>query len=99
MSDAAPVRTAEEIEAELAATREELTHAVNELAGRMQPEYLIEQTKESLGRSWSQAKECAARTVEEARDGDTEALKKVGFVALGAAAVIGLVLFRITRRH
>lgn len=109
MSNNNRARTPEQIEAELAATREEMSRAVDALVGQLQPSYQIEQAKKALAaraqtfsddaRTWlSDLGERITTTVEAARDGDTEALKKVGATAVGVLVLAGLFAFRFRKR-
>ncbi|WP_115728010.1 DUF3618 domain-containing protein [Actinomyces culturomici] len=90
-------RTEEQILAELAETRARMTATVDELFGRVQPDYLVGQAKESAKTKATEFKALAAQTVQDAKDGDSEALKRVGYVAAGVAAVAALVVLRIVR--
>lgn len=88
------VRSAEQIEAELEATRAQLTSTVDELVAQLQPANLIGLAKEDAARRFADAKVKAAATVDAARDGDQDALRKVG---VAAAAALGCVAFLVWR--
>ena len=98
MSDSQTQRTEEQIQAELAAVRAQMSQTVDALVGRMQPENLLAQAKIAAAGKVEDAKAFVSRTVADARDGDPEALKRVGIAAGCAAAVVGLVLLRLGRR-
>ena len=90
--------SAEEIEAQLQATRAELTGTVDQLVAQLQPSYQIEQAKKNARLKVAELKERARLVGEQAREGDPEALKTLGIVACSAAAVVGLVTWRIVSR-
>ncbi len=90
-------RTEEEILAELAETRALMTATVDELFGRVQPEYLVGQAKRTAKEKALECKERAKGLLEDARSGDPQALKTLGIAAAGTAAVVALVLVRIVR--
>ncbi|QPK81171.1 DUF3618 domain-containing protein [Schaalia sp. ZJ405] len=92
-------RTEEQIQAELAATRAEMSKTVNELYARVQPQYIAAQTKDAAMSKGKEITETVQRTVKDARAGDTDALVKVGAVALGVTTVIALIVLRRLRRH
>lgn len=83
-------RTAEQIEADLEATRLELTRTVDELVAQLQPSHLMAKAKEDLSQRFVDAKTNAVATVAAAREGDSEALRKVG---IAAASVVGAAVF------
>lgn len=87
-------RSPEDIQADLDATREQMTATVDELVAQLQPAHLIEVSKESLARKTEEVKVQVADTINSARAGDTEAQKKVGYVVVGVAALIGAVALR-----
>lgn len=90
-------RTEEQIRAELEAVREQMTRTVDELFGRVQPDYIVSQAKQNARAKAEEIKSFAAQTVEDAKDGDSEALKRIGYAAAGVAVVVGLVIARIVR--
>ena len=91
-----PAPSAAEIEAQLRATREELTQTVDQLVG--QPSYQIEQAKNKARLKVEELKVRARLITEQAREGDPEALKTLGIVACSTAAVVGLVAWRVVSR-
>lgn len=93
-----PAPSAAEIEAQLRATREELTQTVDQLVGQLQPSYQIEQAKNKARLKVEELKIRARLITEQAREGDPEALKTLGIVACSTAAVIGLVAWRVISR-
>lgn len=94
----APIeRTEEQILTELAETRARMSATVDELFGRVQPDYLVGQAKDSAKAKAEEIRAFASRTFADARDGDSEALKTLGYAAAGAAAVIGLVVLKFLR--
>ena len=70
-----PAPSAAEIEAQLRATREELTQTVDQLVGQLQPSYQIEQAKNKARLKVEELKIRARLITEQAREGDPEALK------------------------
>lgn len=91
-------RSEEQIYAELAATRAQMTQTVNELYARVQPEYIAEHTKKAAARKVQELKAQVKSTVEDAQAGDPEALKKVGIAALSVGALIAVAVFTFTRK-
>lgn len=102
-------RTEADIQAELESLRLQMTQTVDELFGRVQPAYLVSQAKQNAQDTIAELSEktrekaqefktLAAQTAKDAREGDVEALKKVGYAAAGAVAVTVLVIWRIARR-
>ncbi len=94
-----PARSSKEIEAELDSTRQEMTTTVDELVAQLQPAHQIELAKENLSRKADEVKAVVSETVEAARDGDSEAMKKVGYVIGGVAVIVALIVIRSIRRH
>lgn len=90
-------RTPEEIEAALEATRLELTATVDELVAQLQPANLVAMAKDDLGRRYADAKVRAVKTVEAARAGDSDALRKLGLAAVGAVGVVTFLVWRFRR--
>ena len=91
-------RTEAQILADLATTRAEMTATVDELFGRVQPSYIMDQTKETAKAKCANFQTQAQITVQDAKDGEPEALKKVGIAAAGAATVVGLIVLNIIRK-
>lgn len=90
-------RTEDQIRAELEAVREQMTQTVDELFGRVQPDYIVGQAKDNARAKVDELKSLAAQTIDDAKDGDSEALKRIGYVAAGVAAFVGLVVVKIVR--
>ena len=101
-------QTPEAIEAQLNAQREALSASVDELVARVDPRTQARQAGEDLrDRADTTAAELRARasdlvgrarrTIEDARAGDSEAVKRVAAVAGGAFAV-SLIAGRLLRR-
>lgn len=97
MSTDAVERTEEQIRAELEAVREQMTRTVDELFGRVQPDYIVSQAKRSARAKADEITSFAAQTIDDAKDGDSEAMKRIGYAAAGVALVVGLVVARIVR--
>lgn len=93
MSDSV-ARSPEDIQADLEATRAQMTATVDELVAQLQPAHLIEVSKETLARKTEEAKVQVADTINSARAGDAEALKKVGYAVAGVAGVLGVFVLR-----
>ncbi len=91
-------RTEAEILAELERTRTEMTATVDELFARVQPERLFEEAKTFVQTKSEEVKKRVATTVQDAREGDPEALKKVGYVIVGTAGLSALILCRFLRK-
>lgn len=89
-------RTPEQIEADLEATRKALTNTVDELVAHLQPAHLLDVAKEDLGRRFADAKEQACATVDAAREGNSDALKKVGIAAAAAVGVVSFLVWRFS---
>lgn len=90
------IRTAAEIEAELEATRSQMTATVDELVAQLQPAHLVEMAKEDVSRRFADAKVKAFATVEAARDGDQDALRKIGVAAAAAVGVLSFMIWRFS---
>ena len=90
-------RTEAQILADLATTRAEMTATVDELFGRVQS-YIMDQTKETAKAKFANFQTQAQITVQDAKDGEPEALKKVGIAAAGVATVVGLIVLNIIRK-
>lgn len=79
-------RTAAEIEADLAKTREELTRTVDELSGRLDPR--------------NQAKAAADKGrafVDDVKSGEPRAVRVVGGVLAAVAGIVGIAILRKNR--
>lgn len=98
MAETSSSRTPAQIEADLEATRRQLTDSVNELVAHLQPAHLIDSAKNDAVRRLAEAKTRAAETIEAARKGDSDAIRHLGIAAAGAAAFTALVVWRIVRR-
>lgn len=103
MSDAttagATPRTPEQIQADLEATRLRMSATVDQLVQTLSPSHQVKLAKENLLTRGIELKDQAARTIRAARDGDTEALKQVGYVVIGAVGFVGLCVLRATVRR
>ena len=86
----------EQIEANLAATRESMTATVNELAARLNPSTLAEDAKEQVKVKASIAADAVKDVVADAKRGDRRALAIVGGTT---AVVVGLLALKIVRRR
>lgn len=91
------VRTADQIEADLERTRLEMTATVDQLVAQLQPANLAAMAKEDVARRFSVAKVQAFATVDAARDGDSDAIRKVGIAAAGALGLLAFVVWRWRR--
>ena len=94
-----PAPSAAEIEAQLRATREELTQTVDQLVGQLQPSYQIEQAKNKARLKVEELKIRARLITEQAREGDPEALNTLGIVACSTAADVGHDAWRVDSRN
>ncbi|WP_022867337.1 DUF3618 domain-containing protein [Schaalia vaccimaxillae] len=92
-------RSEEQIQAELAATRAEMSATVDALVERFQPDYLMGQAKVTAQEKVAQTKAFVAQTIDEARAGDQEALKKVGIAVGCGVALVALIGLRLARRR
>ncbi|WP_026459858.1 DUF3618 domain-containing protein [Schaalia suimastitidis] len=110
MSATEDTRTAAQIEADLAATRQQMARTLDDLVFQLSPSHQIDQVKLKLtqtaqnfpeqARAWAERTcEKARTTVDAARSGDEDALRKVGIAAVATVAVVGLVCLRIFRRR
>ncbi|MDO4888973.1 MAG: DUF3618 domain-containing protein [Actinomycetaceae bacterium] len=88
-------RTVDQIEAELARTRESLTDTVNELAERLSPRTLATDAKDTAVEKATQFAETTKALVEDAKGGDKRA---IGIISGVAAAVVLVVALKIARR-
>ena len=86
----------EQIEANLAATRESMTVTVNELAARLSPSALAEDAKEQVKVKASIAADAVKDVVADAKRGDRRALAIVGGTA---AAFVGVLALKLARRR
>ncbi|MGO3796303.1 MAG: DUF3618 domain-containing protein [Pauljensenia sp.] len=104
------IRTPEQIQADLAATRAQMSATVDELVQTLKPSTQVRRAgaraqvkaEELWDLSLSTAKrfrEGATETFEDARRGDRDALVRVGAVAAATAGLIGLCVLRAVRRH
>ncbi|MDO4259677.1 MAG: DUF3618 domain-containing protein [Actinomycetaceae bacterium] len=98
-------RNANDIERELAATREEMARTVDALVEQLQPSYQIEQAKSAFAKKTRimqadlkvKAQDFATQarqTVEDAKGGDREAMKRLGIAAGVAIATVALLILR-----
>ena len=94
---AGAAQTPEAIEARLNAQREALSASVDELAARVDPRTQARQAGADLRDRAADLVGRARRAIEDARAGDSEAIKRVAAVAGGAFAV-SLIAGRLLRR-
>lgn len=85
----------QDIDAELAKMREELTSTVNELAGRLDPKKLGDQAKAQATEKAQSAKESALTIANDAAAGEVRAIAIIAGIAIGALALIA----RLLRHH
>ena len=90
-------RTEEQITADLERQRAELAATIDQLYARVQPAALAQDAKEQATARFESFKESASLTLQDAAGGNTEALKKVGIVALSAIGTIGVIVLLATR--
>lgn len=94
-------RTEAQIAADLERQRAELAATIDELYARVQPAALAQEAKDEATARFAAIKESASLALQDAAGGKTDALKKVGIVALstvGALTVIVLLATRKSRR-
>jgi len=94
-------RTEAQIAADLERQRAELAATIDELYARVQPAALAQEAKDEATARFTAIKESASLALQDAAGGNTDALKKVGIVALstvGALTVIVLLATRKSRR-
>ena len=99
IGEAAPAepRTEAQITADLERQRAELAATIDQLYARVQPAALAQEAKEEASARFASFKESASLTLQDAAGGNTEALKKVGLVALSTVGAMGLVILLATR--
>lgn len=97
--DSGTSRTPEQIEADLAATRLQLTSTVDTLVAQLRPSHQIELAKNAAQTKATEILDQVKDVADRARQGDTEALKQVGYVAAGVTGVLVLRLVRRVRRR
>ena len=90
-------RTEAQIQADLERQRAELAATIDQLYARVQPAALAQDAKEQATARFESFKESASLTLQDAAGGNTEALKKVGIVALSTVGAIGLIVQLATR--
>ena len=90
-------RTEAQIQADLERQRAELAATIDQLYARVQPAALAQDAKEQATARFESFKESASLTLQDAAGGNTEALKKVGIVALSAVGAIGVIVLLATR--
>ena len=94
---AAEPRTEAQIQADLERQRAELATTIDQLYARVQPAALAQDAKEQATARFESFKESASLTLQDAAGGNTEALKKVGIVALSTVGAIGVIILLATR--
>ena len=90
-------RTEAQIQADLERQRAELATTIDQLYARVQPAALAQDAKEQATARFESFKESASLTLQDAAGGNTEALKKVGIVALSTVGAIGVIILLATR--
>ena len=90
-------RTEAQIQADLERQRAELATTIDQLYARVQPAALAQDAKEQATARFESFKESASLTLRDAAGGNTEALKKVGIVALSTVGAIGVIILLATR--
>ncbi|OKL48621.1 DUF3618 domain-containing protein [Boudabousia marimammalium] len=90
-------RTPEEIEMRLAELRAELTQTVDELTDRVKPANLLADAKASLAEGAKKAQYGAQKLVEDAQQGDPQAIKTLAIAGGVTVAVAALVIWRVLR--
>ncbi len=95
----ASARTPEQIQAEMTAIRAQMTQTVDLLMAEVQPARIAQKTTRAAKQKAAETMAHAASTLRTARQGDSEALKQVGYVVAGLAVAAGLVVLRAVRRH
>lgn len=96
---AAAPRTEAQIRADLEATRAALAASVDDLYEQLQPTAIVANTKAAAAEAIAGARKSVRDTAAAAREGDSEAIKRIG-IAVGATLVaIGLLAFAWSRRR
>ena len=90
-------RTEAQIQADLERQRAELAATIDQLYARVQPAALAQDAKDQATARFESFKESASLTLQDAAGGNTEALKKVGIVALSTVGAIGVIILLATR--
>ena len=90
-------RTEAQIQADLERQRAELAATIDQLYARVQPAALAQDAKEQATARFESFKESASLTLQDAAGGNTEALKKVGIIALSTVGAIGVIILLATR--
>lgn len=90
-------RTEAQIQADLERQRAELAATIDQLYARVQPAALAQEAKDQATARFESFKESASLTLQDAAGGNTEALKKVGIVALSTVGAIGVIILLATR--
>ena len=94
VGEAAPAepRTEAQITADLERQRAELAATIDQLYARVQPAALAQEAKDEARARFASFKESASLTLQDAAGGNTEALKKVGVVALSVVGILLLIV-------
>lgn len=95
MSDKA--RTVEEIEAEIQRTRLAMQSTVDELTGRLDPRAQAKSLADKAKVTATDLGKKAQSTVDEAKEGDPNALATLASIATGVAVIGGLLIWRARR--
>lgn len=90
-------RTEAQVAADLERRRAELAATIDQLYTRVQPAALAQDAKENVTARLASFKETASLTLQNAAEGDTEALRRVGIVALSAVGALGVIAWLVTR--
>lgn len=88
------IRTPDAIQAELEATRTQMSDTLDQLVYAIQPSTQAKRLKEDLVAKASTLKDRSRQTLADAQEGDPEAMKTIGKVILGVGVVVGLCLLR-----
>lgn len=89
--------TPDQIEKQLEELRTQLSSTVDQLAERVKPANMVADIKDSAVEQGQAAKNRVLELVDGAKQGDRDAQKKVAIAGAVAAAVAGLIVWRIAR--
>ena len=91
-------RTEAQIAADLERQRAELAATIDQLYERVQPAALAQEAKNEATARFTAIKKSASLALQDAVGGNTEALKKVGIVALSAVGALTVIVLLATRK-
>ena len=91
-------RTEAQIAADLERQRAELAATIDQLYERVQPAALAQEAKDEATARFTAIKKSASLALQDAVGGNTEALKKVGIVALSAVGALTVIVLLATRK-